>query len=87
MNPCKCGYYGHPTRQCTCKPNDIKRYLSKISGPLLDRIDIQIEVSSLEYSDISKKADEECSASIRARVNDAREFMQKRLLTLEFSEA
>ena len=80
MNPCKCGYYGHPTRQCTCKPNDIKRYLSKISGPLLDRIDIQIEVSSLEYSDISKKADEECSASIRARVNDAREFMQKRFI-------
>jgi len=78
MNPCKCGYYGHPTHECTCKPGDIKKYLSKISGPLLDRIDIQIEVPSLEYSDLSKKSKEECSADIRARVNKAREVMQKR---------
>lgn len=79
MNPCKCGYYGHPTRKCTCKPNDIKKYVSKISGPLLDRIDIQIEVPSLEYSDLSKKTDEESSCEIRKRVNEAREIMQKRL--------
>ena len=78
MNPCKCGYYGHPTHECTCKPTDIKKYLSKISGPLLDRIDIQIEVPSLEYSDLSKKTKEESSADIRCRVNEARAIMQNR---------
>lgn len=78
MNPCKCGYYGHPTRECTCKPADIKKYLSKISGPLLDRIDIQIEVPSLEYSDIASNKKEESSLEIRKRVNKAREIMQKR---------
>lgn len=80
MNPCKCGYYGHPTHKCTCKANDIKRYVSKISGPLLDRIDIQIEVPSLEYSDLSKKTKEEASADIRCRVNEARAIMQKRFV-------
>ena len=80
MNPCKCGYYSHPTRKCTCKPNDIKRYVSKISGPLLDRIDIQIEVPSLEYSDLSKKTKEEASADIRCRVDEARAIMQKRFV-------
>ena len=80
MNPCKCGYYGHPTKECTCKPNDIKKYVSKISGPLLDRIDIQIEVPSLEYSDLAKKSNEESSKDIRQRVNKAREKMQKRFL-------
>ena len=80
MNPCKCGYYGHPTHECSCKPADIKKYLSKISGPLLDRIDIQIEVPSLEYSDLSKKTKEESSSSIRARVNEARKIMQNRFI-------
>ncbi len=78
MNPCKCGYYGHPSHECTCKPTDIKRYLSKISGPLLDRIDIQVEVPSLEYSDLSKKTKEESSLAIRERVNKARMIMQQR---------
>ena len=78
MNPCKCGYYGHPTHPCTCKPADIKRYLSKISGPLLDRIDIQIEVPSLEYNDLSRKTEEESSSDIRERVNRARTIMQSR---------
>ena len=78
MNPCKCGYYGHPTHPCTCKKTDIARYVSKISGPLLDRIDIQIEVSSLEYSELSKSKKAESSASIRERVNRARRIMQKR---------
>ena len=78
MNPCKCGYSGHPTHPCTCKKTDIARYVSKISGPLLDRIDIQIEVSSLEYSELSKSKKSESSASIRERVNRARRIMQKR---------
>ena len=78
MNPCKCGYYGHPTHECTWKKGDIKRYVSKISGPLLDRIDIQIEVSSLEYSELSTNKKAESSAQIRERVNSARAIMQKR---------
>jgi magnesium chelatase family protein len=78
MNPCKCGYFGHPTKKCTCKPNDIKKYISKISGPLLDRIDIQIEVPSLNYSEMSQKQASEGSREIRERVNRARKIMQER---------
>ncbi len=78
MNPCKCGYYGHPTHPCTCKKEQIKKYVSKISGPLLDRIDIQIEVSSLNYDEISKKQTAEPSSAIRERVNRARAIMQAR---------
>lgn len=78
MNPCKCGYYGHPTRECTCKKEDIKKYISKISGPLLDRIDIQIEVPSLDYSEISQRTRAESSEKIRERVNKARAIMQAR---------
>ncbi len=78
MNPCKCGYYGHPTHPCTCKPDDIKKYLSKISGPLLDRIDIQIEVPSLSYQEISDTTPTESSAEIRERVNAARNFAKAR---------
>ena len=80
MNPCRCGYYGHPTQKCTCSPNDIKRYLSRISGPLLDRIDIQIELPSLSYSDISSNAKtEESSSSVRERVKAARAFAIARM--------
>ena len=79
MNPCKCGYFGHPTHPCTCKKEDIKKYVSKISGPLLDRIDIQIEVASLNYDEISKKQKAESSKEIRERVNRARKIMQARL--------
>jgi magnesium chelatase family protein len=82
MNPCKCGYYGHPTHECTCKKGEIKRYVSKISGPLLDRIDIQIEVSSLDYSELSTTKKAESSAQIRERVNAAREIMKKRFVGL-----
>ena len=79
MNPCKCGYYGHPTKKCTCTPDSIRKYLSKISGPLLDRIDIQIEMPSLSYDEIvSEKAAEETSADVRRRVNGAREFARRR---------
>lgn len=72
MNPCRCGYYGHPTRQCTCRKKDISDYLQKISGPLLDRIDIQIEVPSLSYDELSSGREEETSEAIRARVVKAR---------------
>ena len=81
MNPCKCGYYGHPTRPCTCSPQDIKKYLSRISGPLLDRIDIQVEMPSLSYEEISSDvsdASAETSAMILEKVNRARSFAQKR---------
>jgi len=78
MNPCRCGYFGHPTRPCKCKPQDIKKYISKISGPLLDRIDIQIEMPSLSYSEISDTTQAEPSAQIRKRVNAARAFARSR---------
>ena len=81
MNPCKCGYFGHPTQKCTCSPQDIKKYLSRISGPLLDRIDIQVEMPSLSYEEIaSDKVDAsvETSAMILEKVERARAFAQKR---------
>ena len=78
MNPCPCGYKGHPTRQCTCSEAMLKRYKDKVSGPLLDRIDIHVEVQNVEYETISSKEKEESSAAIRERVNKAREIQNKR---------
>ena len=79
MNPCRCGYFGHPTQKCTCSANDVKRYISKISGPMLDRIDIQIELPSLSYDEIDRNnTPSESSAKIRERVCRAREFAQRR---------
>ncbi len=79
MNPCRCGYFGHPTHPCTCKEADIHKYLAKISGPLLDRIDIQVEVPSLSYDELSGGGGEaESSAEIRERVIKAREFAAAR---------
>lgn len=72
MNPCRCGYFGHPTRKCTCRRADIKEYLQRISGPLLDRIDIQIEVPPLSFEELSDERQSETSADIRARVTKAR---------------
>ena len=80
MNPCKCGYFGDPTRQCTCAPGAIKKYLERVSGPLLDRIDIEIELPSVSYDELSSKvSDGEPSRVIRERVNAARRFAEKRL--------
>ena len=80
MNPCKCGYFGDSSRQCTCNPTAIRKYLDKISGPLLDRIDIEIELPSVSYDEISGKTEEgESSLEIRKRVNAARRFAQERL--------
>ncbi len=78
MNPCPCGFYHHPVRQCTCTDDAVKRYLSKVSGPLLDRIDIHVEVPAVNYDDLTAKANEESSESIRERVNRAREIQIKR---------
>ncbi len=79
MNPCPCGYLGHPTKKCTCPPGAAQRYLSRLSGPLLDRIDIQIEVPPVDFESLTRRdTREETSAEIRARVNAARRLQQKR---------
>ena len=78
MNPCPCGYYGDPTHRCVCTPGQIQRYMNKISGPLLDRIDIQCEISPVPFQDISKAAPGEPSAKIRERVIKAREVQAER---------
>ena len=72
MNPCKCGYLGHPTRECTCTPAQISKYSSKISGPMLDRIDLHVEVPAVEYKEISSDYEEEKSEDIYERVIAAR---------------
>lgn len=78
MNPCPCGYFGDPNRHCTCTPGMIQRYVSKISGPLLDRIDIHIEVPTLSYQELSEKSVGESSEVIRERVNKARKRQLER---------
>jgi len=78
MNPCPCGYFGHPTKQCTCAPNALHKYLSKISGPMLDRIDLHVEVPPVDYNALSSTASEETSAQIKERVNKAREIQRQR---------
>ncbi len=78
MNPCKCGFYGSQKRRCICKDSDIKKYLSKISGPLLDRIDIQIEMPSVMYDELTNLPDSEPSYVVRKRVIAAREYANAR---------
>ncbi|MBR6736518.1 MAG: YifB family Mg chelatase-like AAA ATPase [Oscillospiraceae bacterium] len=72
MNPCPCGYWGHPTKPCTCRPDAIKRYLGRISGPLLDRLDLHVEVPPVPYEDLTSPANEETSESVRLRIETAR---------------
>ncbi len=78
MNPCPCGYYGDPTHHCVCSPGQIQRYMNKISGPLLDRIDIQCEITPVPFKDISRSQPGEPSAQIRQRVIKAREIQTAR---------
>ena len=78
MNPCPCGYYGSREKECTCSSNEINRYIHKISGPLLDRIDIQVEVQSVEYNKIMDIKQEESSQEIKERVNKARKIQEER---------
>ncbi len=86
MNPCPCGYFGHPTKICTCSEHTISKYLSKISGPLLDRIDIHIEVPPVDFESIySINTSEETSESVRKRVNKAREIQNIRYKDLKIN--
>ena len=81
MNPCRCGWYGHPVRQCTCSESSIAQYRSRLSGPILDRIDMRIEVPSLGYEELSNRGGGESSADIRARVENARQLARDRMAT------
>lgn len=78
MNPCPCGYYGHPTKRCTCAPGQVSKYMNKISGPLLDRIDLQVEIEPVAFDAMADRSPGESSASIRARVMAARAVQQER---------
>jgi len=78
MNPCPCGYYNHPERECTCPPGAVQKYLNKISGPLLDRIDLHVEVTPVAFSELSSVRLQERSSDIRNRVIEAREIQAKR---------
>ena len=78
MNPCKCGWYGHPSGRCRCTPQDVRRYQSRISGPLLDRIDLIVEVPALDYEELKRRSPAEPSAEIKKRVDAAREIQRRR---------
>ena len=78
MNPCPCGYYGHPTRRCTCLPGQVSKYMNRISGPLLDRIDIQVEIQPVAFDDMASQQPGESSACVRERVVKARQVQQER---------
>lgn len=78
MNPCPCGYYNHPTKECVCSPGVVQKYLNKISGPLLDRIDLHVEVTPVTFEEISAQRAEELSKEIRKRVVKARDIQTQR---------
>ena len=78
MNPCPCGYYNHPTHPCVCSPGQVQKYMSRISGPLMDRIDIQIEVTPVPFEDLSSQRASEPSCVIRERVIKARKIQEER---------
>lgn len=85
MNPCRCGWYGHPDRKCTCSERQVESYMRRISGPLLDRIDLHIEVPSVDYDAMRRKDTPESSRDIQARVNAARQLQQQRYAGTEVS--
>lgn len=78
MNPCPCGFFGHPTKKCTCSPNAVSKYLGKISGPMLDRLDIHVEVPPVKYEELNSSEKEETSAEIKIRVDKARAIQNQR---------
>jgi len=78
MNPCPCGFYNHPEKECVCAPGVVQKYLSKISGPLLDRIDLHVEVTPVPFNELMKQQTSELSKSIRERVMKAREIQSER---------
>lgn len=84
MNPCPCGYFGHPTHPCLCSPHAVERYLGKVSGPLLDRIDLHIEVPAVPFEELSSTRREETSEEIQKRVNAARRIQQERYQGLPY---
>jgi len=83
MNPCPCGYFNHPEKECVCAPGVVQKYLNKISGPLLDRIDLHVEVTPVSFNELSNVSTTESSVSIRERVTKARELQEKRFETIE----
>jgi magnesium chelatase family protein len=83
MNPCPCGYYNHPEKECVCAPGVVQRYLNKISGPLLDRIDIHVEVTPVAFGELTKERVSEKSGLVRERVMKAREIQEKRFEKIE----
>lgn len=83
MNPCRCGWYGHPSGRCKCSESSVRAYKGRISGPLLDRIDLFVNVAALEYDELREKPSGESSADIRARVNAARRIQQQRFAGTE----
>ena len=85
MNPCRCGWYGHPDHRCTCTERQVESYMRRISGPLLDRIDLHIEVPSVDYEAMRRKDTPECSRDIQRRVNAARAVQQARYAGTEVS--
>lgn len=85
MNPCKCGWYGHPSGRCTCSDASVSRYQSRISGPLLDRIDIFVQVQALEYDELKTRTPSETSSAIRTRVNTARQIQRNRYSEAEIT--
>ena len=78
MNPCPCGYYGSQEKKCCCKPEQVKKYINRISGPLLDRIEIHIEVNQIKYHQLEQNGKEETSKEIKNRVNQARKIQLER---------
>ena len=80
MNPCPCGYHGHPTRPCTCSNGAAQRYLNRVSGPLIDRLDIHINVPPVDFENLSGTSKAECSADIKKRVEIARQIQHRRFV-------